>query len=211
MRCAMDMTKYNEMKKDFVAEFPDAKAVAANAGVVTGKLQQMSAGFVYETTRVASEVPGKFVVTQNPIWMSNHKFDLLEELLDENQRANTILVYQYQEEVAELKRRYKKLVTLDDDNAIERWNKGLVELFAIHPKSAGHGLNLQSGGWNMVFISLPWSLELYEQTVGRLHRGGQMHEVWVYILMAEKTIDEKIWAALHNKRAISEIAMEELK
>jgi hypothetical protein len=211
MRCAMDMTKYNEMKKDFVAEFPDAKAVAANAGVVTGKLQQMSAGFVYETTRVASEVPGKFVVTQNPIWMSNHKFDLLEELLDENQRANTILVYQYQEEVAELKRRYKKLVTLDDDNAIERWNKGSVELFAIHPKSAGHGLNLQSGGWNMVFISLPWSLELYEQTVGRLHRGGQMHEVWVYILMAEKTIDEKIWAALHNKRAISEIAMEELK
>ena len=211
MRCAMDMTKYNEMKKDFVAEFPDAKAVAANAGVVTGKLQQMSAGFVYETTRVASEVPGKFVNTQKPIWMSNHKFDLLEELLDENQRANTILVYQYQEEVAELKRRYKKLVTLDDDNAIERWNKGSVELFAIHPKSAGHGLNLQSGGWNMVFISLPWSLELYEQTVGRLHRGGQMHEVWVYILMAEKTIDEKIWAALHNKRAISEIAMEELK
>ena len=63
----------------------------------------------------------------------------------------------------------------------------------------------------MVFISLPWSLELYEQTVGRLHRGGQMHEVWVYILMAEKTVDEKIWAALHNKRAISEIAMEELK
>jgi SNF2 family DNA or RNA helicase len=211
MRCAMDMTKYNEMKKDFVAEFPDAKAVAANAGVVTGKLQQMSAGFVYETTRVASEVPGKFVTTQKPIWMSNHKFDLLEELLDENQRANTILVYQYQEEVAELKRRYKRLATLDDVDAIAKWNRGETELLAVHPKSAGHGLNLQTGGSRMVFLSLPWSLELYEQTVGRLHRSGQMHEVWVYILMAEKTVDEKIWAALHNKRAISEIAMEELK
>lgn len=211
MRCAMDMTKYNEMKKDFVAEFPDAKAVAANAGVVTGKLQQMSAGFVYETTRVASDTPGKFVTTQKPIWMSNHKFDLLEELLDENQRANTILVYQYQEEMAELKRRYKQLTTLDDVDAITRWNRGEVELLAVHPKSAGHGLNLQTGGSRMVFLSLPWSLELYEQTVGRLHRSGQVHEVWVYILMAEKTIDEKIWAALHNKRAISEIAMEELK
>lgn len=211
MRCAMDMTKYNEMKKDFVAEFPDAKAVAANAGVVTGKLQQMSAGFVYETTRVASDTPGKFVTTQKPIWMSNHKFDLLEELLDENQRANTILVYQYQEEMAELKRRYKQLTTLDDVDAITKWNRGEVELLAVHPKSAGHGLNLQTGGSRMVFLSLPWSLELYEQTVGRLHRSGQVHEVWVYILMAEKTIDEKIWAALHNKRAISEIAMEELK
>ena len=212
MRCKMeDRLPYEKMKKDFVAEFPDAKAVAANAGVVTGKLQQMASGFVYETTRIASEVPGKFLTTQKPVWFSDHKFDLLEELLNENQRANTILVYQFQEELAELKRRYKQLTTLDDANAIERWNKGEVELLAVHPKSAGHGLNLQFGGRHMVFISLPWSLELYEQTVGRLHRSGQLHEVWVYILMAEKTVDEKIWAALHDKKAFSDIAMEELK
>lgn len=212
MRCKMeDRLPYEKMKKDFVAEFPDAKAVAANAGVVTGKLQQMASGFVYETTRIASEIPGKFLTTQKPVWFSDHKFNLLEELLDENQRANTILVYQFQEELAELKRRYKQLTTLDDANAIERWNKGEIELLAVHPKSAGHGLNLQFGGRHMVFLSLPWSLELYEQTVGRLHRSGQMHEVWVYILMAEKTVDEKIWAALHDKKAFSDIAMEELK
>lgn len=212
MRCKMeDRLPYEKMKKDFVAEFPDAKAVAANAGVVTGKLQQMASGFVYETTRIASEIPGKFLTTQKPVWFSDHKFNLLEELLDENQHANTILVYQFQEELAELKRRYKQLTTLDDANAIERWNKGEVELLAVHPKSAGHGLNLQFGGRHMVFVSLPWSLELYEQTVGRLHRSGQLHEVWVYILMAEKTVDEKIWAALHDKKAFSDIAMEELK
>ena len=63
----------------------------------------------------------------------------------------------------------------------------------------------------MVFLSLPWSLELYEQTVGRLHRSGQLHDVWVYVLMAERSIDEKIFAALHDKRAVSDIAMEALK
>jgi SNF2 family DNA or RNA helicase len=63
----------------------------------------------------------------------------------------------------------------------------------------------------MAFISLPWSLELYEQTIGRLHRSGQLREVWVYILAAENTVDEKIFAALHDKRAISDIAMEALK
>jgi SNF2 family DNA or RNA helicase len=52
---------------------------------------------------------------------------------------------------------------------------------------------------------------LYEQTVGRLHRGGQPHAVWVYVMITEKTIDERIWAALHEKRAVSDIAMEELK
>jgi SNF2 family DNA or RNA helicase len=62
-----------------------------------------------------------------------------------------------------------------------------------------------------VFFSLPWSLELYEQTIGRLHRSGQAHDVWSYILLANKTVDERIWAALHDKRAISDVAMEELK
>lgn len=211
VRCDLsDRKPYEKMKADFVVEFPDAKAIAANGGVVTGKLQQMASGFVYDTRKQASEIPGKFIVTQTPVWFSPHKFDRLEELLDENQHANTIVVYQYQEELAELKRRFNP-TTLDDDRAIERWNAGQVRLLAVHPKSAGHGLNLQHGGCHMVFLSLPWSLELFEQTLGRLHRSGQAHAVWCYVMITNKTVDEKIFAALHDKRAVSEIAMESLK
>jgi SNF2 family DNA or RNA helicase len=208
MRCKFsDRAPYEAMKADFVA----LGVTALNAAVVTGKLQQMASGFVYDTQVTASEEYGKFDTVQTPIWFSSHKFDLLDDLIEENQHANTIIAYNYKEELAELKRRYKHAVTLDDDRAIERWNKGEVELLLVHPKSAGHGLNLQHGGCRMVFVSLPWSLELFEQTVGRLHRSGQRHDVWVYVLMTEKSVDEKIWAALHDKRAISEIAMEELK
>ncbi len=212
LRCDLpDRAPYEKMKRDFVVEFPDAKAVAANAGVVTGKLQQMASGFVYQSETVATDTPGKFKTTQTPVWFSPHKFDLLDEVLEENQRANTILVYQFVEQLAELKRRYPQLVTLDDPNAIDRWNAGKVELLAVHPASAGHGLNLQHGGCRMVFVSLPWSLELYEQVIGRLHRSGQRHEVWVYVLMTNKTVDEKIFAALQDKRAVADIALEELK
>lgn len=191
-----DREPYEKMKKDFVVQFPDAQAVAQNAAVVTQKLQQMSSGFVY---------------TPEAQWFSSHKFDALEDLLQENQHANTIVVYQFQEELAELRRRIKGLVTLDDGGAIARWNAGLVRVLAVHPKSAGHGLNLQHGGCHMVFLSLPWSLELFEQTVGRLHRSGQTRDVWAYVLMTNKTVDERIWAALHDKRALSDVAMEELK
>jgi SNF2 family DNA or RNA helicase len=212
LRCQLDDRKpYEKMKKDFVVQFPSSEILAANAAAVTSKLQQMASGFVYDSTRVASDVPGQFTSSKTAVWFSNHKFDRLDELLEENQHANTLIVYQFQEEVAKLRRRYPKLVTLDDDRAIERWNAGEVQLLAVHPKSAGHGLNLQHGGCHMVFLSLPWSLELFEQTVGRLHRSGQLRDVWVYILMADKTVDEKIWAALHDKRAISDIAMEALK
>jgi SNF2 family DNA or RNA helicase len=191
--CKMDMTGYNKMKKDFVLD----DVVAVNAAVVTQKLQQMSSGFLYSDS--------------GPIWLSAHKFDRLEELLDENQHANTLLVYQYQEELAELKRRFKHLTTLDDVDAIERWNRGEVRLLAVHPKSAGHGLNLQHGGYHIVFLSLPWSLELYEQTIGRLHRSGQRHDVWCYVFLTDGTVDHKIWRALHDKLSLSQIALEALK
>lgn len=211
LRCTLaDRGPYEKMKRDFVVQFPTAEILAANAAAVTSKLQQMASGFVYASERVASDVPGKFTNSKEAVWFGTHKFDRLEELLQENQRANTIIVYQFQEEVAELRRRFK-VTTLDDENAIERWNRGEVELLAVHPKSAGHGLNLQHGGSHMVFLSLPWSLELYEQVIGRLHRSGQVRDVWVYILLADKTVDEKIFAALHDKRAISDIAMEALK
>jgi SNF2 family DNA or RNA helicase len=191
--CKMDMTDYNKMKKDFVLD----DVVAVNAAVVTQKLQQMSSGFLYSDS--------------GPIWLSAHKFDRLEELLDENQRANTIIFYSYQEELAELRRRYPHLQTLDDPNAIERWNRGEIELLVAHPASAQFGLNLQFGGNKMVFLSLPWSLINFEQAVGRLHRSGQKNPVWVYVFLTDKTIDEKIWRGLHDKLSLSQIALEALK
>lgn len=212
LRCELlDREPYEKMKRDFMVEFPDAQAIAANAAAVTAKLQQMASGFVYDTTRTASDRPGKFDVTQKTVWFSDHKLELLEDLLDENQHANTIIVYNYQAELEALKRWYPKAATIDQPGAIDAWNRGEIELLLIHPKSAGHGLNLQHGGSRMVFLSLPWSLEEYEQTIGRLHRSGQRHDVWVYVLQTDKTIDEKIWAALHDKRAMSDVAMWELK
>jgi len=208
VRCDMDLTQYNQMKKDFVVQFPTAQAIATNAAVVTGKLQQMSSGFVYNTT-VDLSGPGR--TTATPIWFDTTKFDRLDELLQENQRAPTIVFYTFKEEQAELLRRYPHAQTLDSPNAVERWNQGAIELLLAHPKSAGHGLNLQHGGNKCVFLSLPWSLELYEQAVGRLQRSGQKHDVWVYIMLTNKTVDEKIWQALHDKRAISDIAKEALK
>lgn len=213
MRCELnDRKPYETMKKEFVVQFPDARAVAVNAGVVTGKLQQMASGFVYNSKRWADpERPGKFLTSQTPVWYDTAKFDLLDEVLEGNQRASTIIVYNFQEELAELRRRYPQALTLDDTDAIDRWNAGKVELLLAHPKSASHGLNLQFGGCRLVFLSLPWSLELYEQIIGRIHRSGQKHDVWVYVLLTNKTIDEKVWAALHDKRAISDIALEALK
>ena len=191
----MEMDVYKEMKKQMVLTFDDDAAVAANAAVLTTKLQQIASGFVYGAA------------TQ---WLSSHKLDALDDIFNENQRAPTLIWYQYQAELIALKARYPKLEELTNEHSIDRWNAGQIEMLAVHPKSAGHGINLQ--GQNlMVWMSLPWSLELYEQAVGRLHRGGQTRDVWNYVLLTKGTVDEVIWKALHDKRSVSEIALEALK
>lgn len=194
-----DRKPYEAMKKHYVAEFAGQDITAVNAAAASQKLSQMASGFAY------------YGATGEAVWHSKHKFDRLEELLAENQRENTIIVFNFKEELAELKRQYPHIETMDDKDVVARWNSGSVQLLALHPKSAGHGLNLQFGGSSMVFLSLPWSLELYEQTIGRLHRSGQTKPVWVYAIMAERTIDERIWTALSDKRSVSDAAIAELR
>jgi len=212
MRSDMDRTAYEKMKKDYLVELGGAEITALTAAAVTSKLQQMAGGWVYDTVSEASDKAGVFKSYKYAHWFSTHRFDMLNEILEGNQRATTLIVYNFVEELAQLKIRYPHIWTLDDGpDVIKRWNEGEIPLMAIHPKSAGHGLNLQLPCCHMVFLSLPWSLELYEQTVGRIHRGGQERDVWVYVMLTNKTIDERIWSALADKRAISDIALEELK
>ena len=82
----------------------------------------MASGFVYTDA--------------GAVFFDDAKFVLLDDLLTENQHANTIIVYQYKEELAELKRRFN-VATLEDNASIDKWNRGETPLLAIHPASAG--------------------------------------------------------------------------
>lgn len=202
---------YKKMKNDFVLQFGTTTITAINGGVVTQKLSQLASGFVYSTDVTTDVTAGKFKTSQEAHWFDDHKMQALDDLLVENQLANTLVFYNFKEELAELKRRYPQAETLDAPDAVQRWNDGRIPLLLAHPASAGHGLNLQFGGSQIVFTSLPWSLELYEQAIGRLHRSGQKQAVYVYCLLTEGTIDYKIFDALNGKAALSDIAINALK
>ena len=193
----MKMDDYETMRKDFVLQFGTDEVVAANAAVVTQKLQQLSAGCLYFDDTWA--------------WRSNHKIDAVQDIIEENQRAPTIVWYQYIAERERLLEALPGAVDVRDKGAIDAWNAGKVPVLLAHPASAGHGLNLQHGGCRMIWMSLPWSLELYEQAVGRLHRSGQTHAVWNYLILTDKTVDQKIWTALRDKRSLAQIALDALK
>lgn len=94
---------------------------------------------------------------------------------------------------------------------IEDWNEGKIPVALIHPASAGHGLNLQEGGSTIVWFSLTWSLELYQQLNARLYRQGQKHTVVIEHLVTEGTVDEDILRAIEKKDTTQNAMIEAVK
>ena len=93
-------------------------------------------------------------------------------------------------------------IKLMDD--ISSWNKGTIPVALIHPASAGHGLNIQSGGHILIWFGLTWSLELYQQTNARLWRQGQCSTVTIHHIITKDTVDEDVLAALASKDVTQE-------
>ena len=84
-------------------------------------------------------------------------------------------------------------------------------MLAAHPQSAGMGLNLQSGGCIEIWLTLPWSSELWSQTVARLARRGQKDTVRIYRMIARDTIDERISDVLCGKIDLQKLILDEVK
>ena len=160
---------------------------AKNASVLCGKLAQLSNGAVYTDNGQVAHI-------------HDRKLDALEDLI-ESAGGNPLLVaYWFQHDLWRMKERFPDLRVLRSSEDIRDWNAGKIPLAAIHPASAGHGLNLQAGGSTLVWFGLTWSLELYQQTNARLWRQGQKAEtVVIHHLVTEGTIDERILQALKGK------------
>ncbi|MGZ8164689.1 MAG: DEAD/DEAH box helicase, partial [Methylobacter sp.] len=142
------------------------------------------------------------------------KLDLLMELLPEQlEEGRRILVFsQFTRMIAliekELNTRqisYSKLTgqTRNRDEAIEQFKSGEVNVFLISLKAGGVGLNLTEA--DTVIIYDPWWNPAVEtQAADRAHRIGQDKPVFVYKLITENTVEEKILAMQERKRMLAE-------
>ena len=187
---AMDSNErdlYDEMKTELVLSLGDDIIDAKNAAALSGKLTQMSNGAVYSEAGDA-------------IRLHNRKLDALEDLIEAANGNPVLVAYWYQHDIQRIQERFPKVRTLRTSRDIADWNAGKIPVAAIHPASAGHGLNLQAGGSTLVWFGLTWSLELYQQTNARLWRQGQQAEtVVIHHIITIDTIDEQIMDALERK------------
>lgn len=176
---------YSDFRDEMVANLGDEEIDAVNAAVLSGKLLQMANGAVYDDKNKAHLI-------------HDRKLDALEDLIEGANGKPVLVAYWYKHDLERIKKRFpvRQIKTSKD---IEDWNKGSVPVAVIHPASAGHGLNLQSGGSTLIWFGLTWSLELYQQTNARLYRQGQNETVVIHHIIAKDTIDEDVIVALTKK------------
>ena len=192
---------YKKIERDHVLElFEDDKTIsAASAAAVMGKLLQLSGGAVYDDDGGYVEI-------------HDEKLRALADIIDTASEP-VLVFYGYRHERERLLNRFAGLdpreISGPDD--ITDWNEGRVNLLIAHPASVGYGLNLQDGGHIVVWYSLPWSLELYQQANARLYRQGQTKPVIINHLIAQGTVDEDVMASLAAKDTSQAALMEALK
>lgn len=185
--------QYERLKSELVMTLSEGEITVPNAAALTNKLSQLANGAIYDDDK-------------NIVEFHQRKLDALEDII-ESANGNPLLVaYWFKHDLERIRKRFTVREIKTSQDIIE-WNAGKIPVAMIHPASAGHGLNLQSGGSTLVWFGLTWSLELYQQTNARLWRQGQTSgTVVIQHIITKGTIDERILKAL-NKKELTQNAL----
>ena len=194
---------YEAMKKDLVLSIPDGTVTASNATALSGKLLQLASGAVYTEDGSYTEIHSR-------------KLDALEDAIEGMNGKPLLVAYWFRHERERIAQLLNRLgvswMEISSERSIRVWNDGSLQVALIHPASAGHGLNLQKGGSTLLWFSVPWSLELYQQTIARLWRQGQESKTTVVMhIVASGTIDERVLNAIRHKDETQDVLLEAVK
>ena len=177
---------YDNLCDDMVVSLGDNEIDAVNAASLSNKLLQMANGAVYGEEQSVHHI-------------HDEKLNALEDLIESANGKPVLVAYWFKHDLARIKAKFPFVREIKTDADIRAWNRGEIEVGVIHPASAGHGLNLQTGGSTLIWFGLTWSLELYQQTNARLYRQGQKNTVVIHHIVTKGTIDERVLKALEKK------------
>lgn len=194
------LKKYLQFEKDCILQLDSAEVTAVNAGVLTNKLLQYANGAVYDDKQSWHEVHAA-------------KLEALEEIIEEANGENVLVAYSFKSDLERILARFSgsNIRTLKTTQDFKDWNSGEINVGLIHPKSAGHGLNLQYGGHIFAWFGKSWSLEDSEQAPARIYRQGLKKTFIEHHIVVKGTMDEDVMKSLQSKETIQNALMKAVK
>ena len=174
---------------------------AATAAVVSTKLAQITAGCLY---------PDDHDITGSPaITLHTAKAEAIREIAD-GTGSPLLVFHRFQHEREMLRKALPEARTIDERGIMAQWNAGGVPILLCQPQSAGHGLNLQAGGHTIVWASMTWSAEVYQQANARLFRQGQTRPVVIHRLLVPDSIDGHMVDVVEGRASLEQALMDHL-
>lgn len=185
---------YKEMQDYQVLMLKKSSITAVNGAVVAGKLLQIASGASYNDD-------GEYSL------IDSERYSLVLDLVEE--RQHSIVFFHWEHQKAELQKEAdKRGVTYavydgsvpdkERSRIVKEYQDGKYQVLFAHPQSAGHGLTL-TRGTATIWASPTYNLEHFLQGLKRVHRIGQTERTETIVVVAEDTLDEKVWQALQDK------------
>jgi SNF2 family DNA or RNA helicase len=194
---------YEEMHEESSVE--DLDLYAVNAAVRSGKLRQMASGGVVD-------------LHGGRKYLHASKAEHLADILEENDGRPVLVFFEFLSDYVticqvlgyEVPALYGRTKQSDAKKWLHKWNQGRLPVFALHPRSAAYGLNMQDSGNIVVWYTVPWSYEMINQGIARLWRQGQRNKVKSYYLLVEGTEDERVYARVEERAEMHDRVMKGL-
>lgn len=189
--------QYTKLEKELFIKLDSFDVEAFNTAALSNKCLQFTSGSLYAP--LVTDEHGKAIGKRTFTTIHSLKVDAIADIVDDASGSPVMVAYWFKPELAVLRKRFPSAEVLGSGQTYaqaqsleRRWNEGTVPVMLVHPASVGHGLNLQFGGHILVWASLPWGLEEYNQLIARLVRPGQKHPVIVHHLICPGTTDEAV-------------------
>lgn len=198
---------YRELENELITEVEeDRTTTVANALVKLLRLQQITSGYIVEDeTGVETEI-------------DKGKIELLTDLIEDFGPSEPCVVFcrfrhdlkQIEAVAAKLKRRYGEISGRRKDLTSEACYPPDIDVMGVQINSGGVGIDLTRARY-AVYWSIGFSLGDYEQSLARLHRPGQERPMSYYHLIANGTVDVRVYQALRQRKDVVSVILDGLK
>jgi len=199
---------YDKLQKDYFLKINDKPIEAMNTAALSMKLRQFLQGCLY------TDEDGNYEK------INTTKLDALSEFIEGNAGNPVMVVVNFKFETKEIRKKFGQdtpaliggVSSEETAGIIKAWNSRELPLLLVHPAAVSHGLNLQSGGSNILFYCQTWSSEQKYQLIRRLYRQGQQADkVIVHYLLVKDTIDDMVFNAVQKKQDVQQTLIDYLK
>ena len=191
------MRAYKQMETTFIADVDAGRVVASNALSKLLRLQQITSGYLPRED------------SDDTVQIGSEKLEALCDVLNDLEPREPVVVFcRFRHDIDKAAQAARMTGRTCAElsgriNQLAEWQGGAADVLAVQIQAGGVGIDLTRAAY-CVYYSLGYSLGDYLQSLARTHRPGQTRSVVYIHLLADHTIDQKVYDALQKRKDVIE-------